>query len=394
MLSHSTIGEFESRLVRRNQKQQPTAMVMGGSGRQFTPRVRPIRSLGEPRTPNSPPQSSIEAPQFVDGKWQLELPLAQRLYQKSGIGLFQQSKYTINHFELVFCFWYRHVPLPESFHFEDLIEKHPSLSYEIVIYDVLRNGGNILVPQENLHDREFVLPENTWGAYWDRSMKWQSDVPLGALRWVHSSDIIDWKNLIAWANLCFELGFEALLVVIDGEMDVTSYKIEQLNPIGSHASIHSLDEDSKSEVQQQIKHLRRTREGWYLPSQIHAWPLPSFGVSQLSGLFFSNEEVEFLQESADVEKTGKKSLYADLVMRGLMLRPGFKFGCCWRAYSAPMEDEHAPYLIPDIEFLPYNFESLCLSLRLSEGVNKAWAYPYLHADEEWKYMTISRWNSS
>ncbi|MDA0716383.1 MAG: hypothetical protein O3A74_07490, partial [archaeon] len=160
---------------------------MGGSSRQFTPRIRPIRSLDESRTPSSPPKSSIEVPKFVDGKWELELPLAQRLYQKSGIGMFQKSKYTINHFELVFCFWYRHVPLPKSFNFEDLIEKHPSLSYEIVIYDVLRNGGNILVPQENLQSREFVLPEDTWGAYWERSMKWQSDVPLGALRWVHSS---------------------------------------------------------------------------------------------------------------------------------------------------------------------------------------------------------------
>lgn len=381
-------------MVRRHQKQLSTPMAMGGNSRQFTPRVRPVRSLGEPRTPNAPPQSSIEAPKLVHGKWELDLPLAQRLYQKSGIGMFEQSKFTINHYELVFCFWYRHVPLPKSFHFENLIKEFPSLPYEIVIYDVLRNGGNILVPNENLMHREFVLPAHSWGAFWDRSMKWQSSVPLGALRWVHSSEIIDWNELIDWSTSCFDLGIEALLVVIDGEMDVTSYKIEQLNPFGGHDSPETLDGRSKAELELQLKSIRRTKEGWYLPSQAREWPLPSFGVSHLSGLFFSNEEVEFLRESNNFEKTDKKSLYADLVRRGLMLRPGFKFGCCWRAYSAPMEDEHAPYLIPDIDHLPYNFESLCLSLRLSEGVNKAWAYPYSNIDREWKYMTISRWNSS
>jgi len=59
-----------------------------------------------------------------------------------------------------------------------------------------------------------------------------------------------------------------------------------------------------------------------------------------------------------------------------------------------MEDEHAPYLIPDIDFLPSNFEALCLSLRLSEGVNKSWILPYQIESESWNYMTLSRWNSS
>jgi len=394
MLSHSTIGKKKLKCLRRHQKQLIPRKFMGGKKRQFTPRIRPKRSLFENRTPNSPPQTRLNPPKQFEHRWELDLPLAQRLYQKSGIGMLEQKKYSINHVELIFCFWYRHVPLPESFDFGSLLEINPKLSHEVVLYDELRNGGNILIPVGNLHEREFELPHGSWGAFWDRSLKWQSQNPNGCVKWVHSSDVIDWEEIVEWAKSCISLRLEPILVVIDGEMDVTSYIIQDIEPTGQHLSPESLSEKEVEFIKTNIELAKNTEQGWYVPQHIEAWPLPSFGVEHLSGRFFTCEELDFLRYGQQASQSKKQNLYADLIHRGIMLRPGFKFGCCWRGYSMPMEDEHAPYLIPDIDLLPHNYEALCLALRLSEGVNKEWILPYENKNEGWNYMTLSRWNSS
>ena len=394
MLSHSTIGKKKLNFLRRHQKQSICRKSMGGKKRQFTPRIRPKRSLLENRTPNSPPQTGLNPPRQIENRWELDMPLAQRLFQKSGIGVLEQAKYSINHFELIFCFWYRHVPLPESFDFGSLLEQNPKLGHEVVLYDVLRNGGNILIPASNIQKREFELPNGSWGAFWDRSLKWQSDKPTACVQWVHSLDIIDWGEIVNWAKSCIALGYDPILVVIDGEMDVTSYIIQDIEPNGQHLSPESLSENEIRFIKDVLGHVIYSEQGWYISKDIDAWPLPSFGVEHLSGRFFTDEEIDFLRYGERPSQPKKQSLYADLIHRGIMLRPGFKFGCCWRGYSMPMEDEHAPYLIPDIDFLPSNFEALCLSLRLSEGVNKSWILPCQIESESWNYMTLSRWNSS
>lgn len=201
-------------------------------------------------------------------------------------------------------------------------------------------------------------------------------------------------EIVEWAKSCIALCLEPILVVVDGEMDVTCYLIQDIEPTGQHLSPESLTENEVQFIKTNLELAKSTEQGWYVSKHIDAWPLPSFGVEHLSGRFFTEEEIDFLRYGEQPSQSKKQSLYADLIHRGIMLRPGFKFGCCWRGYSMPMEDEHAPYLIPDIDLLPHNYEALCLSLRLSEGVNKEWILPYRNEHERWNYMTLSRWNSS
>ena len=67
-----------------------------------------------------------------------------------------------------------------------------------------------------------------------------------------------------------------------------------------------------------------------------------------------------------------EGLYAVVDNAGLLLRPGFKYGCRWRAYEEDIEVAHAPWLIQPENEAPSTWEEVCLAVRLAEGVNKRW----------------------
>ena len=50
----------------------------------------------------------------------------------------------------------------------------------------------------------------------------------------------------------------------------------------------------------------------------------------------------------------------------------FKYGCRWRVYSTPIDEDHAPWLMQMQQDAPTDWEGVCLSVRLAEGVNKGW----------------------
>ena len=72
-----------------------------------------------------------------------------------------------------------------------------------------------------------------------------------------------------------------------------------------------------------------------------------------------------------------------------MIRPGFKYGTKWRVYDQSMKETHADWLIQPPENAPLNLESLCLSVRLAEGVNKLWTQ-VIKSNEDCKFIGIKR----
>ena len=383
-----------SQFVRRHQKDKQQPSTMGGKGRQFTPRARPLRHLHESRTSNSAPSIAIAQPTRSEFGYSIDHQLAQRLYQKSGIGHQIEGQFLIDNIELIFCNWYRHVPLPVDFDFAKDISMHPTLPYEIVLFDVLRNGGNILRRTAQQHPDHVQVLHGSWGLYWNRSLNWRKDQPTAYVMWRHSSESIDYDFLVTWINQCKKRDAEAVLAVIDDELDVTTYSLQLSQLSGEHQAPHTLSDDQQTYIRDSVQRMVSTSKGWYLEQQNQQWPLPSFGIVQLSGRIFSQEEYEFMCDVNKNKKSKRQSLFAHLKNSGLLLRPGFKFGCCWRAYSGEIEEEHAPFLIPDIDVLPSNYESLCLSIRLSEGVNKRWILPYSSEQDSWEFYAIQRWNSS
>ena len=85
---------------------------MGGRERKYTPRARSTRPIGEPRTANAPPGQALEAPVQRGEFWFIPEPLSQRLHQKSALGQATEGGILLTPEEVMFCHWYRHVPLP------------------------------------------------------------------------------------------------------------------------------------------------------------------------------------------------------------------------------------------------------------------------------------------
>jgi tRNA-intron endonuclease len=87
---------------------------------------------------------------------------------------------------------------------------------------------------------------------------------------------------------------------------------------------------------------------------------------------------------------GHLRLYDDLMHRGVVLRPGFKYGTQWRIYDSAVGEAHAPWLLLPVESAPQTWYAACLSVRLAEGVHKAWICAS-HDRSGWSYLQVQRW---
>ena len=86
----------------------------------------------------------------------------------------------------------------------------------------------------------------------------------------------------------------------------------------------------------------------------------------------------------------RDSLFAHLMAKGLIIRPGFKFGCRWRVYDGAVEKSHAPWLVQTESDAPSTWEGVCLSVRLAEGVHKSWVC-IIGQQDTWNCLQIKRW---
>ena len=104
-----------------------------------------------------------------------------------------------------------------------------------------------------------------------------------------------------------------------------------------------------------------------------------------------NEEGKWIESLLkDSTIPAELELFNDLMIRGVLLRPGFKFGSRWRVYDTPVGEAHAPWLVQPMEYAPETWEAACLAVRLSEGVHKSWLCA-LPQNEKWHYLQMQRW---
>ena len=173
------------------------------------------------------------------------------------------------------------------------------------------------------------------------------------VRWARARESLDIDDLMAWVEIVSESKMNAEFAIVDDEMDVTMYRMELIEPRGN-----------------------------LVPAIRENHPL--LGVEHLSRRFLREDELDWLN--------GKENLVTDLFgelnSRGLLMRPGFKYGCRWRVYSTKVEEDHAPYLMQMEHESPKNWEGVCLSVRLAEGVNKGWVIAVNRGS--WKFLLIRR----
>ncbi len=359
--------------------------IMAGRERKYTPRARTTRPIGEARTSNVPPGQPLDPPRFMDGLWLIEEPLAHRLHEKSALGQRTKGGILLSPEEVMFCHWYRHVPLPGgSSWFEDQLLQSEELAKRTIALDVLRNGGERVVPVVHLRERFPALPANTWAIRWERHEPWASHRGFSQVRLQRTHDPLDWHELHRWVDDVRASGHVAELCVIDEEFDTTIYHLSTAQPKGSHDLKDNL---SKALLDALVASCRQATpvEGGFFVNHDGPWPLSAIGLPHFSGRYLRGEEYRALigEEHSD------DALYTELLSSGLLLRPGFKYGCRWRAYEEGIEVAHAPWLVQPQHDAPQNWEEVCLAVRLAEGVNKRWICA-LQTGKSHSFLNIQR----
>ena len=363
---------------------------MAGRERKYTPRTRSSRPLGPSRSSNKAPSTPLSPPTLHEtGMWHLPNPLAQRLHEKSALGcLSDAGGILLTAEEVMFCHWYRHVPLPNDDlnWFDNEVRHHPDLALRTIGMDVLRNGGERVVPIVHLRHRFSSLNPSSWAIRWERHESWMHHPGFSQIRLQHTNDQLDWDELFQWVIDANQQGHVAELCVIDDEFDATVYHLSLTEPQGDHRQHSELTHDEHELLQEAIDASSRMETGYFLPTK-GPWPLPSFGIEHFSGRYLREEEHAYLTQTGT---SPFDNLFAALVEQGLMLRPGFKYGCRWRAYETAIEHEHAPWLIQPKHEAAKNWEEVCLSVRLAEGVNKRWLCAFPSHDGGFSFLNIKR----
>lgn len=307
-------------------------------GRKSKPRPRPTRPIGlstegAPSKPNTPPV-------WNGVGWFISAPLSNRLYQKSALGKPVDGGIILTNEEVMFCHWHRHVPLEDGW-VDSQLEIDPNFAHKSVAFDVVRSAGEKVVPIENKWLR------------WTRESHPSKGEAVAEVRWARAADSLDIDDLLDWTESVLGDERVAEFAIVDDEMDVTIYRMELIDPRGN-----------------------------LLPATKENHPL--LGVEHLSRTFLRDDELDWINGV----NNPVTNLFDELNSRGLLMRPGFKYGCRWRVYSTPVEEDHAPYLMQMEEDSPTNWEGVCLSVRLAEGVNKGWVVAVDRGG--WKFLMISR----
>ncbi len=307
-------------------------------GRKSKPRARPTRPIG--LSTDGAPSKPNPSPEWNGEGWFIPAPLSNRLYQKSALGKPVDGGIILTNEEVMFCHWHRHVPLEEGW-VDRQLEQDQNFAHKSVAFDVVRSAGEKVVPIADKWLR------------WTRESHPSKGDPVAEVRWARAADSLDIDDLLDWTESVLRDERMAEFAIVDDEMDVTIYRMELIEPRGN-----------------------------LLPATKEAYPL--LGVQHLSRTFLREDELDWINGV----KNPVTDLFGELNSRGLLMRPGFKYGCRWRVYSTSVEEDHAPYLMQMEGESPTNWEGVCLSVRLAEGVNKGWVVAVNRGG--WKFLMISR----
>ena len=307
-------------------------------GRRSKPRVRPTRPIG--LSEEGSPTRLNEPPVAREDGWFIPAPVSNRLYQKSALGRPIDGGIILTDVEVMFCHWHRHIPLAKGW-VDSRLNEDPDFAHKAVAFDVVRNAGEKVVPKDGRWLR------------WSRESHPSKGKAEAVIRWARTKENLDMIELMNWTRELSDEGMLAELAIVDDEMDVTMYRLSLIDPRGT-----------------------------ITPATVENHPM--LGVEHLSRKFLREDELDWIN-GAENKVT---DLFGELNSRGLLMRPGFKYGCRWRVYSTPVDVDHAPWLMQIEEDSPSNWEGVSLSVRLAEGVNKGWVVALKRDD--WNFLLLRR----
>jgi hypothetical protein len=314
--------------------------------------------------------------------WLLDGPAAQRLHDKSALGRpFTNNQLLLTDSEVLFCSRHRHLKLTDGW-LEGLAAERSGLLHETAALEAMRVPGERVVLAVNIPHltQDQIVSEGTWAFRWSRNDKVRKKNPKSEVIWVREGEPIDWLTLHRWASEVGALGRIAEVLIVDDEMGVTTYRVVVGDPKGT---LKGFDE---SELNQFLKSLIEDgSSGALLPGESEM--AKQIGAPVPEGTWIDQDEIRLLSGSED--SAGTTSLLRDVLERGLLPRPGFKYGTRWRLYDGPVGEDHAPYLLQPEWLAPADWAQACLSARLATGVNKTWLCGFSH-DSKWHYLGLVR----
>ena len=359
--------------------------TMARQSRKFNPRQRTRRPIGLKHDDDQSPGNPHPEPKKHGDHWFLPDPIGARLNQKSGIGFQSDGGILMSGIEVLFCHWNRHIPLPNDWIDEQLLIDEDFIA-KSVIFDVARSGGEIVIPTDNISKESYS--DFTFAVKWNRNQSHFKSEPISQIRWFWSFEDVNWTELELWLEDVSTSGHSAEIFVIDDEMDITMYRADYEVLSGNQTNWDELSLKELESIQSMMDSKSTTSSGCYL-SGSDMWPLKSIGVEHLSGINLRREEMEWV-EARLFNKSPTNDLFNHLVDSGLILRPGFKYGCKWRVYDDEVSISHAPWLLQPLSEAPISWEGTCLAVRLAEGVHKKWVCSLPECDG-WKFINIKRW---
>ncbi|MBT4406839.1 MAG: hypothetical protein HOC79_03090, partial [Euryarchaeota archaeon] len=143
-------------------------------------------------------------------------------------------------------------------------------------------------------------------------------------------------------------------------------------PRGNLSTPSSLSSEDWKSITESLKSATPTNNGIFINKDKN-WPLETIGIQQMDGRWLYPEEVNLLKSLTEAKTPSNiGGLLNELLERGLLVRPGFKYGCRWRIYEEEMSDSHAPWLLSPILEAAETWEGACLASRLASAVHKTW----------------------
>ena len=353
------------------------------------PRERGIRNLNHNLIGDQDGEGRHKAPIKSEGKWLVTGSIGSRLWNKSAIGHLVEEGNLLTPEEVLFCHWHRHLPIPNEKWLDTILTEDVFLLHKASALNRIREPGDVLVLVENTN---LNYDENSWALRWNRGQHPTKSPPLSEVRWVNNSSEIIWKDLFDWAVSVERNGRLAEILVVDGEFDVTAYRLKITNPKGNLNTPSKLTKEDFQKILIAWNQKIPSGNGYWLPIKPEIMPLPQLGVPQASGIWLEEIEKIWLESKFETKEiTQIPEIFGELLERGLWPRPGFKYGCRWRVYSDYISSQHAPWLIvPNCES-PKNWNEACLAARLAAGVNKSWLCA-MKFGKDISFIELCRWS--
>jgi tRNA splicing endonuclease len=357
-----------------------------GGGR---PRERGIRDINFKLIGNNENDGRHEIPTKFENKWLVSGSIASRLWNKSAIGLLINEGTVLTSEEVLFCHWHRHLPLPDNNWLNNTLSNDITLLHRAAALNTIREPGDVLVLAE-ISDLEHN--EDSWGLRWNRGEHPTRNPPSAEIKWVSNGSEINWHSLFKWVESVHQNNRMAEILVVDGEFDVTAYRLNIVNPKGDLKKPSELSKKEFEILNEGWEQKIPSGEGYWIPIEYKEMPIPQLGVPQASGTWLAKIEQTWLKSQFNSENIDEiTNIFGHLLEKGLWPRPGFKYGCRWRVYSGELSSQHAPWLIvPNCE-APEDWNEACLAARLAAGVNKSWLCA-IELDTDICFLELKRWS--